>query len=144
MFSIWFLPPRFTINSIFSLRLQRRPFFQIGPQKPLVSLHLMQAIIYFIMTSKSIDINECKERLDDCAAEARCSNRYGSFECICLPGYYGDGRFCNGTYNKLKSLRPLPLTFWMNCSLNVLVNFDITSMKLLKTDLRYSCDWKCW
>ena len=144
MFSIWFLPPRFTINSIFSLRLQRRSFFQIGPQKPLVSLHLMQAIIYFIMTSKSIDINECKERLDDCAAEARCSNRYGSFECICLPGYYGDGRFCNGTYNKLKSLRPLPLTFWMNCSLNVFVNFDITSMKLLKTDLRYSCDWKCW
>ena len=144
MFSIWFLPPRFKINSIFSLRLQRRPFFQFGPQKPLVSLHLMQAIIYFIMTAKSIDIYECKERLDDCAAEARCSNRYGSFECRCLPGYSGDGRFCNGTYNKLKSLRPLPLTFWMNCSLNVFVNFDITSMKLLKTDLRYSCDWKCW
>ena len=63
------------------------------------------------MTSKSIDIYECKERLDDCAAEARCTNRYGSFECRCLPGYSGDGRFCNGTYNKLKSLRPLPLTF---------------------------------
>ena len=70
----------------------------------------MQAVIYFIMTSKSIDINECKERLDDCAAEAKCLDSHGSFECRCLPGYSGDGRFCDGTYNKLKSLRPLPLT----------------------------------
>ena len=55
------------------------------------------------MTFKSIDINECKEELDDCAPEAKCSNRYGSFVCTCLSGYSGDGRFCNGTYNEAQT-----------------------------------------
>ena len=59
------------------------------------------------MTSKSIDINECTEKLDDCAPEAKCSNGNGSFVCTCLPGYSGNGRFCNGTYNKLNSLAHL-------------------------------------
>ena len=50
------------------------------------------------------DVNECAEpELHDCDPDAgRCINRFGSFECRCLPGY-GDpfsndpeksGRFC--------------------------------------------------
>lgn len=50
------------------------------------------------------DVNECSEpELHDCDANfARCINRFGSFDCVCLPGY-GDrfaadplkaGRYC--------------------------------------------------
>ena len=49
------------------------------------------------------DVNECSEpELHDCDAQARCINRFGSFDCVCLPGY-GDrfaddpqkaGRYC--------------------------------------------------
>ena len=50
MFPVSFLPPRFKIiqfNSMFSLRLETRAIFQIGSKQLLVSLHLMQAVVYF-------------------------------------------------------------------------------------------------
>ena len=47
MFPVSFLPPRFKIKSMFSLRLETRAIFQIGSKQLLVSLHLMQAVIYF-------------------------------------------------------------------------------------------------
>ncbi|KAJ4962875.1 hypothetical protein NE237_022814 [Protea cynaroides] len=39
------------------------------------------------------DINECKEGYNNsCAAEARCFNTYGSYECKCPDHHHGDGR----------------------------------------------------
>ena len=42
------------------------------------------------------DINECADGLDDCGANANCVNTIGSFECQCVDGFRGNGRFCAG------------------------------------------------
>ena len=42
------------------------------------------------------DINECSQDLDDCSRFARCVNTAGSYRCVCLPGYQGNGRVCIG------------------------------------------------
>ena len=48
--------------------------------------------------SHSIDINECEMNEDTCddQAVADCINTNGSYECICKPGYSGDGYICTG------------------------------------------------
>ena len=38
------------------------------------------------------NINECHMREDDCHEFAHCEDNYGSWECICLNGYRGDGQ----------------------------------------------------
>ncbi|XP_073250321.1 uncharacterized protein [Porites lutea] len=40
------------------------------------------------------DINECEAGKHNCHANANCKNTKGSFECICKPGYSGDGVNC--------------------------------------------------
>ena len=45
------------------------------------------------------DINECKAGKHNCAANANCQNTKGSFVCICLPGYSGNGVSCTGENN---------------------------------------------
>ena len=42
------------------------------------------------------DIDECSLDLDDCSDNAVCTNTEGSFECMCLPGFTGDGVNCTG------------------------------------------------
>ena len=37
------------------------------------------------------DIDECAEDRDNCHDNATCINTIGSFECVCLPGFTGDG-----------------------------------------------------
>ena len=44
-----------------------------------------------------IDVNEC-EGVNDCHANAMCSNTEGSYDCTCNSGYSGDGRQCEGSY----------------------------------------------
>ena len=39
--------------------------------------------------------------MDNCDVNADCINTEGSFECVCKPGYTGDGKDCEG---KLKIL----------------------------------------
>lgn len=41
-----------------------------------------------------IDIDECGMDLDDCHADATCTNEPGSFTCACNSGFTGDGRTC--------------------------------------------------
>lgn len=40
------------------------------------------------------DIDECAEELDDCDADATCTNAAGSFDCACNEYFYGNGTFC--------------------------------------------------
>ncbi|XP_022786256.1 uncharacterized protein LOC111326510 [Stylophora pistillata] len=40
------------------------------------------------------DIDECSEGTHSCDINADCSNTDGSYECICNPGFHGDGRNC--------------------------------------------------
>ena len=42
------------------------------------------------------DIDECETMMDDCDENADCINTEGSFECVCKPGYTGDGKDCEG------------------------------------------------
>ena len=44
------------------------------------------------------DIDECETMTDDCDENADCINTEGSFECVCKPGYTGDGKDCEGIY----------------------------------------------
>ena len=44
-----------------------------------------------------LDIDECELQTDNCAADAKCNNTQGGFECICNPGFMdelGDGTSC--------------------------------------------------
>lgn len=41
-------------------------------------------------------VNECDEGLSDCDSNAECTDLAMGFECMCLPGYTGDGVSCNG------------------------------------------------
>ena len=41
-----------------------------------------------------IDINECAEGIDDCSADADCTNTMGSFDCNCHEGFTGSGQVC--------------------------------------------------
>ena len=43
-----------------------------------------------------LDTDECKYDLDNCHADATCTNINGSFNCTCLIGYAGDGVSCIG------------------------------------------------
>ena len=42
------------------------------------------------------DIHECNENVDDCDADATCTNTLGSYTCSCNIGYSGDGFSCDG------------------------------------------------
>ena len=33
---------------------------------------------------------------DDCDNNAICINEYGGFNCLCNPGYSGNGSYCEG------------------------------------------------
>ncbi|XP_042072796.1 signal peptide, CUB and EGF-like domain-containing protein 1 [Haplochromis burtoni] len=40
------------------------------------------------------DVDECAEDSDDCHIDALCQNTAKSYNCICKPGYKGDGKQC--------------------------------------------------
>jgi len=71
------------------------------------SLHLFllfQFILYFCLfvllclmfTCTLTDKDECTYDLDNCHADALCTNTKGSYNCTCLRGYEGDGIKCTG------------------------------------------------
>ncbi|XP_019647161.1 PREDICTED: uncharacterized protein LOC109487598 [Branchiostoma belcheri] len=44
--------------------------------------------------SCQIDVNECDTDADNCHIHATCHNSEGSFNCVCNPGYQGNGTSC--------------------------------------------------
>ena len=42
------------------------------------------------------DIDECKDKSDNCDINAVCTNIPGSFDCLCKDGFEGDGTTCDG------------------------------------------------
>ena len=42
----------------------------------------------------STDIDECTTGMDSCNESADCVNTEGSYECMCIGGYSGDGFSC--------------------------------------------------
>ena len=43
------------------------------------------------------DVNECDIGSHTCHVHAYCSNTAGSFECVCIQGFVGDGMTCEGS-----------------------------------------------
>lgn len=43
-----------------------------------------------------LDIDECRDSVDACDANANCQNTWGSFSCSCKAGFIGDGKSCSG------------------------------------------------
>ena len=47
------------------------------------------------VTFSHVDIDECSLGMLDCSINARCTNTAGSYQCNCIPGFIGNGRFCS-------------------------------------------------
>ncbi len=56
-----------------------------------------QQIIVVVFFSK--DVDECQDQTHNCDVNAQCNNTLGSFNCVCLQGYSGDGVNCSGLMN---------------------------------------------
>lgn len=52
------------------------------------------------------DVDECSEGSDDCHIDALCQNTLKSFNCICKPGYKGDGKQCEGKWSSGLLIQP--------------------------------------
>ena len=48
--------------------------------------------IYYFLT----DIDECTTEAHDCSSNGISTNVDGSFQCVCEPGFTGDGKTCSG------------------------------------------------
>ena len=44
----------------------------------------------------STDVDECDNGTDNCDMNANCMNTNGSFICVCISGWSGDGVVCEG------------------------------------------------
>ena len=57
----------------------------------------LECIVCGIFSSQlSLDIDECKEMVDNCHDNAVCINTPGRFGCLCSGGFSGDGIICIG------------------------------------------------
>lgn len=50
------------------------------------------------------DVDECSESPELCDGQSVCENTLGSYECVCQPGYQGNGTHCKGKQSVLTSL----------------------------------------
>ena len=49
-------------------------------------------VLYILQISFPIpDVDECADDIDNCHANADCTDNIGSFSCMCSSGYSGDG-----------------------------------------------------
>ena len=74
----------------------------MGPRKNLrpdtyMSVTCMPMIIFITMPSVSLDVDECRISESFCDVNADCKNTRGSYQCLCKPGFTGDGKTCRGT-----------------------------------------------
>lgn len=62
----------------------------------------------FFINEICLDINECNPgNVNNCSANAVCSNNQGSYSCACKIGYSGTGFTCSGTISSYYCLVPL-------------------------------------
>ena len=55
-------------------------------------------LIFFRKYYYFLDVDECADSaLNNCHADATCTNTVGSFTCTCDAGYTGDGNTCSGS-----------------------------------------------
>ena len=76
------------------------------------------------------DIDECSLGSDSCDINAVCTNTVGSFECVCLPGFTGDGVTCSG----LSLVMIMSLFQW-----EIFADIDECSLGLDNCDINAVC-----
>ena len=53
-------------------------------------------------TSTCKDVDECSDGVAECDINSECMDTVGSYNCLCRPGYTGDGRtHCSGKQTPL-------------------------------------------
>jgi cysteine-rich repeat protein len=52
-----------------------------------------------------IDVNECTRKTHNCDLMASCINTNGSFTCICVPAYKGNGTYCQDDFENYHGLQ---------------------------------------
>ena len=79
------------------------------------NLHINFCILVFFIISLSLltDINECNET-NDCDGNASCTNTIGSYDCVCLSGFEGDGFNCSGMFTCPPMRSEVPLILMMH------------------------------
>ncbi|KAM4710680.1 nidogen-2 isoform 2-T2 [Anableps anableps] len=77
---------------------------QINMERVFVMYVKEERILRYAITNKISpvgDIDECSS--SPCHISARCINEQGSFQCQCLPGFYGDGFHCSPQGDRLRT-----------------------------------------
>ena len=65
-----------------------------------------------------LEVNECKEEIDNCDPLAICLDLFNGFVCVC-PGYSGDGTICDGIHTPINSATHC-ITLHLQILMNVL------------------------
>ena len=83
---------------------ERSITFQISISN--IIIYITFLVVYFVIGYSGngticLDVNECQpqsgaEVTHNCDSNAACNNTEGSFTCVCMDGYSGDGVKCNG------------------------------------------------
>ena len=55
-----------------------------------------QIVLFFLFFNFIVlsDVDECSKGSHDCDVNASCNNTIGSYQCVCKPTYYGNGKNC--------------------------------------------------
>ena len=59
-------------------------------------------LIHTLMCDHISDINECASSPCDMYTNTICADTNGSYACICISGFAGNGVICTSNYNNLK------------------------------------------
>lgn len=74
-------------------KLEDRVCENVNQSKPIAELlFIVKTDTTTDKLSFTLDIDECKESIDDCVEGAKCNNTLGSYNCLCQEGYEGDGK----------------------------------------------------
>ena len=62
----------------------------------ILKLYCIYHFLCFPSFTRWLDIDECRSSSHDCHQNATCANTAGHYDCICKPGFIGNGRNCSG------------------------------------------------
>ena len=64
---------------------------------------MILTLTYWLLSSLTLDIDECNSNGDPCHSNATCTDTEGSYTCVCDEGFTGDGYNCSGRWRLMSS-----------------------------------------